>query len=313
MSTAKKSTAYLTNLTPLRGIAALLTVVYHVDIITSVFFGGQLVDSKKSSFLSHMYVMVDFFFVLSGFILCYVYAQNFKDSVNGQSFKKFTIARFARVYPLHLFSLLLTALFLFLLHQWRAEVSPVFDTENSSYSFITNLFLLQSMNLHKWFTFTHASWSISTEWWMYMLFPFLVAPFMKLSKIGRLLIFGLCVVGYLLIGFILVPLVTVPETLSFLRPTGPQPFNLNVAYQFGFFRCLFGFVIGMMMYFGFVENWAKQLFASGYTFLFLLIGVILCLHFGLPDILTVLFFPFILLSAAYGNKNMNTILSTKPL
>ena len=313
MNTAKTRTAYLTNLTPLRGIAALLTVVYHVDIISSIYFGGQLVDSKKSSLLTHMYVMVDFFFVLSGFILCYVYAQNFRDAVNGQSFKKFTIARFARVYPLHLFSLLLTTLLFFLLHQWRAEVSPVFDIENSTYSFITNLFLLQSMNLHKWFTFTHASWSISTEWWMYMLFPFLVAPFMKLSKIGRSLIFGLCVAGYLLIGFILVPLVTVPDALSFLRPTGPQPFNLNVAYQFGFFRCLFGFVIGMMMYFGYKENWAKQLFASGYTFLFLVLAVILCLHFGVPDIFTVLFFPFVLLSAAYGNKNMNTILSTKPL
>ena len=283
---------YLTNLTPLRGIAALLTVVYHVDLFLSIFFGGQLIDNKKSSLLTHMYVMVDFFFVLSGFILCYVYAQNFKNSVDGHSFKKFTIARFARVYPLHLFSLLLTTLFLFLLHQWGAKVGPVIDGENSFYSFITNLFLLQSMNLHKWFTFTHASWSISTEWWMYMLFPFLVAPFMKLSKLGRLLIFALCVAGYLFIGFILVPLVTVPDALSFLRPSGPQPFNLNVAYQYGFFRCLVGFVIGMLIYFGYKENWAKQLFASGYTLLFLLLGLMLCLHFGLPDIFTVLFFPF---------------------
>lgn len=304
---------YLTNLTPLRGIAALLTVVYHVDIILSIFFGGGLVNSKKTFFMSHLYVMVDFFFILSGFILCYVYAQNFKNSVDGNSFKKFTIARFARVYPLHLFSLLLTAFFLFLLRQWRVEVSPAIDSENSFYSFITNLFLLQSMNLHKWFTFTHASWSISTEWWMYMLFPFLVGPFMKLSKFGRLVIFALCIAGYLLIGYILVQLVTVPDALSFLRPTGPQPFNLNVAYQFGFFRCLFGFVIGMIIYFGYKENWAKQLFASDYTFLFLVLGVMLCLHFGVPDIFTVLLFPFILLSAAYGNNKMNAIFATKPL
>lgn len=304
---------YLTNLTPLRGIAALLTVVYHVDLILSIFFGGGLLNSTKTFFLSHMYVMVDFFFVLSGFILCYVYAQNFKDSVKGNSFKKFTIARFARVYPLHLFSLLLTAFFLFLLHQGKFEVSPAIDTANSFYSFITNLFLLQSMNLHEWFTFTHASWSISTEWWMYMLFPFLVRPFMKLSKLGRLVIFALCIAGYLLIGYTLVPLVTVPDSLSFLRPTGPQPFNLNVAYQFGFLRCLFGFLIGMIVYFGYKDNWAKQLFASGYTFLLLVLGVILCLHFGVPDIFTVLLFPFILLSAAYGNKNMNAILATKPL
>lgn len=222
---------YLTNLTPLRGVAALLTVVFHIDIVLSIFFGGQLLDSKKSFFLSHMYVMVDFFFILSGFILCHVYAQNFKNSVNENSFKKFTIARFARVYPLHLFSLLLTTFFLFLLHQWGANVSPVLDVENSFYSFITNLFLLQSMNLHKWFTYTHASWSISTEWWMYMLFPFLVAPFMRLSKFGRLVIFALCIAGYLLIGYILAPLVTVPDALSFLRSNEALPFSLNVSYQ----------------------------------------------------------------------------------
>ena len=257
--------------------------------------------------------MVDFFFILSGFILCHVYAQNFKNSVNENSFKKFTIARFARVYPLHLFSLLLTTFFLFLLHQWGANVSPVLDVENSFYSFITNLFLLQSMNLHKWFTYTHASWSISTEWWMYMLFPFLVAPFMRLSKFGRLVIFALCIAGYLLIGYILAPLVTVPDALSFLRSNEALPFSLNVSYQYGFFRCLFGFVIGMTVYFGYKENWAEQFFASGYTFLLLLLGLILCLHFGVLDVFTVLLFPFILLSAAYGNQNMNAILSTKPL
>src|SRR4030095_1353145 len=108
--------------------------------------------------LSRMYLMVDFFFILSGFILCYVYAKNFEGRVTRQGFKKFTIARFARVYPLHLFSLLLTTLFLFLIYQWGGEVSPLIDTENSGYSFITNLFLLHSMNFHQWFTFTHASW-----------------------------------------------------------------------------------------------------------------------------------------------------------
>ena len=41
---------YLTNLTPLRGVAALLTVVFHIDIVLSIFFGGQLLDSKKSFF-----------------------------------------------------------------------------------------------------------------------------------------------------------------------------------------------------------------------------------------------------------------------
>ncbi|MES1224348.1 MAG: acyltransferase, partial [Bacteroidota bacterium] len=263
-----------------------------------------------SSILNRMYLMVDFFFILSGFIMSHVYSSNFAGPVRGSDFKKFTMARFARVYPLHLFSLLLTTLFLFLLYQWGAKVPPVIDAANSFYSFGTNLFLLHSMNLHQWFTFNHASWSISTEWWMYMLFPFLVSPFMKLSARGRIFIFALCIAGYLVIGFLLVPLVTMPDALSVFRV---HPFSLNVAYQFGFFRCMFGFVLGMIVYLTYKSSRSKTLFSSGYTFLVLLAALALCLHFAVPDVFTVLFFPGILLSAAYGSPTLNRVLASKPL
>jgi peptidoglycan/LPS O-acetylase OafA/YrhL len=303
---------YLANLTPLRGIAALLTVIFHVDIVLSL-FQGKLLDQNESHLISRMYLMVDFFFVLSGFIMCHVYAKYFETSVNARNFKKFAIARFARVYPLHLFSMLLTIFFLFLLYQWGAQVPPILDTENSVYSVITNMLLLHSMNFHQWFTFTHASWSISVEWWMYMIFPFLVAPFMRLTKPGRLVIVALCIAGYLMIGYVLVPLVTVPDSISFLRTNGTPPFSLNVSYQFGFFRCLFGFVIGTIVYLAWKDNWAKKLFSSGYTVLILLAGLFTCMHFAVLDVFTVLFFPFILLAAAYGNRYMNSLLGTKTM
>lgn len=272
-----------------------------------------MLDRNNSMLINRMYLMVDFFFVLSGFIMCHVYAKNFENSVNGQSFKNFTIARFARVYPLHLFSLCLTSLFLFLLYQAGMQVSPIIDTENSVYSLLTNLFLLHSMNFHQWFTFTHASWSISTEWWMYMLFPFLVAPFMRLKKPGRLMLVLLCIGGYLVIGYLLIPLTTVPDSLSFLRGEGTPPFSLNVSYQYGIFRCMFGFIIGMMVYSAYKEEWAKKIFSSGYTVLILVAGLFTCMHFAVLDVFTVLFFPFILLSSAYGNRNMNAFLGTKPM
>ena len=146
-----------------------------------------------------------------------------------------------------------------------------------------------------------------------MVFPFLVAPFMKLTKLGRLVIVALCIAGYLMIGYVLVPLVTVPDSLSFFRSNGTPPFSLNVSYQFGFFRCLFGFVIGMMVYLSWKDNWGKKLFSSGYTILILLAGLFTCMHFAVLDVFTVLFFPFILLAAAYGNRYMNLMLGTKPL
>ena len=310
--TLMKTNTYLSNLTPLRGIAALLTVIFHADLYIA-FFGGTLLNDKTSHFITRMYLMVDFFFVLSGFIMCHVYATHFVDAVNGSNFKRFTIARFARIYPLHLFSLLLTVFIFFIGAKFGIPESPVLQVENSVYSFITNLFLLQSMNLHQWFSFTHASWSISTEWWMYMLFPFLVGPFLRLSKLGRVGIFALCVAGYFLIGYVFLPLVTVPDALSFFRTNTTPPFSLNVSYQFGFLRCLFGFMMGMIVYLGYKDEWGKRFLASGYTFLLLILGLGLCLHFAVLDVFTVLFFPFIILSAAYGSQKLNAILASKPL
>jgi peptidoglycan/LPS O-acetylase OafA/YrhL len=88
------STTYLSNLTPMRGIAALLTVVYHVNL----FVGGVLVTFTP--LMNQMHLMVDFFFVLSGFIMMHVYGKWFSEGVTVALFKKFTIARFARVYLL---------------------------------------------------------------------------------------------------------------------------------------------------------------------------------------------------------------------
>lgn len=93
---------------------------------------------------------------------------------------------------------------------------------------------------------------------------------------------------------------------------GPAPANItiNVAFQFGFVRCLCGFVLGMMLYQGYRDGWAKSWLASGYTLLALILGLCLCMYFAIPDVSTVGFFPLILLSAAYGSQPMNRVFGT---
>ena len=308
----KTSTKYLSNLTPLRGIAALLTVIFHVDLMLGM-GGDLLLKFKDSMFINRMYLMVDFFFVLSGFIMYHVYSQYFKEAVSSAAFKRFTIARFARVYPLHFFTLLYcVALRLVFLYSGTPDNNPMSTISNDFATIPSHLLLLHSMNVNQWFTWNNASWSISTEWWMYMLFPFLVRPFAKLNSLGRVLVVLGCFVGYLIITFWIVPILTVPASIPFTK-VNPADLSINVAYQYGFFRCLFGFVLGMMMYAGFQENWGKKWLANGYTFLLLTLGLGLCLHFSVPDVFSVAFFPIMLLSAAYGSKNINTFFGTKPL
>ncbi|HXL54804.1 MAG TPA: acyltransferase family protein [Chitinophagaceae bacterium] len=97
----KPTTAYISNLTPLRGFAALMVVVFHFEELI-----GRFVNANNSMFIRKGYLMVDLFFVMSGFIIFHVYNSNFRSSINRQSFSKFLIARFARIYPFHLISVI---------------------------------------------------------------------------------------------------------------------------------------------------------------------------------------------------------------
>ncbi len=306
-----KPTTYLSNLTPLRGIAALLTVVFHVDLMLGAGM-GSLLRHADSSFINRLYLMVDFFFVLSGFVMLHVYGKLFADGVSLDSFRQFTVARFARVYPLHLVMLVFTIAMFAVASAFGIPSDPIVQVENDIFSVFTNLFLLQSMNLHTWFTWVHASWSISTEWWMYMLFPFLVVPFSRLRTPARVLVAGLCFLGYVVIILWIVPIVTIPPEIPFVR-LDPAQLSINVAYQYGFLRCLFGFVLGMALYKGFEENWGKSWLGNGYILGLAAMGLFICLHFGVPDVFTVMCYPFILLSAAYGSPRINRLFSTKPL
>src|SRR3712207_4540408 len=98
----QKST-YLTTLTPLRGIAALIVVIFHCNIMVNPFL-----PAGYTHLIDNGWLWVDFFFILSGFILSYVYGESFEKGFSGSAYKKYLKARVARVYPLHLFTLLWT-------------------------------------------------------------------------------------------------------------------------------------------------------------------------------------------------------------
>ncbi len=306
------STPYLSNLTPLRGIAALLTVLFHFDLMMGG--GGNLLLKFKDSLLfTRFYLMVDFFFILSGFIMCHVYGKWFSDSVEKNEFRQFTIARFARVYPLHFVTLLYCiGLKLAFIAAGGLETNPMEAVSNNWAAIPSHLLLLHSMNVNEWFTWNNASWSISTEWWMYMMFPFLVKPFWKLRSVERAIVVLACLAGYVFIMFVIVPIVTVPAAIPFVA-VNPADLSINVSYQYGFLRCLFGFVLGMMVYQYYMKGTAKPLFSNGYVILLLTLGLGLCLHFAVPDVFSVAFFPLILLSAAYGSQRMDAFFGTKPL
>ena len=88
--------------------------------------------------------------------------------------------------------------------------------------------------------------------------------------------------------------------------------TLNVAYQFGFLRCMFGFIIGMVFYKFYQEAWAYKWLSNGYSLILLTILMGIFMHLYVLDVWIVLLFPFMIIAAAYGSKSMNQVLGSKP-
>ena len=76
-----------------RGICACLVAVFHFHAYGFLY---------TSPFLRNFYLFVDFFFVLSGFVIAWNYADKL---TSVQALKGFMILRAGRLYPLHLVTL----------------------------------------------------------------------------------------------------------------------------------------------------------------------------------------------------------------
>jgi len=115
------------------------------------------------------YLGVDLFFILSGFVLTMVYANSFV-SLNRHEYFHFLQVRLARIYPLHLATLLLTAA-LVLAFPERAMVYSEAARRFSLDSFIACLLLIQNWAYWLPTSWNVPSWSLSAEWLAYLLFP----------------------------------------------------------------------------------------------------------------------------------------------
>ena len=244
--------------------------------------------------------------------MSHVYGSLFANSATQTGIRKFVLARFARVYPLHFVMLLYTVFLFSVSAKLNIPTIPLMQIENNTYSIFTNLLLLHSMNLHTWFTWVHSSWSISTEWWVYMIFPFLVKPFFRLKMGGRAVVTLICLLGYVAIMLWIVPVVPLPAEFSFLRAHASDH-TINVAYQFGFLRCLFGFCLGMITYQLYNIKWSSSFLGNGYVMVSATLLLFTSMHFAFPDAISVCFFPIIILSDAYGSKRIDKVFTAKPL
>lgn len=271
---------YLSSLTALRGIAALLVAVFHFEMAVARF-----VPAAQSMFFEKCYLMVDLFFIMSGFIMLHVYSSQFKNNIQVKSLKNFLVARFARVYPLHLFSLLLLVVIVRWLTDWG---NPPIILEQPA-DILPNIFLLHSFGFTKIYSWNIPSWSISAEWAAYLLFPVIALCINKKKAITVILLALFIVVAYYSIMYLL-------PRKNPINPAIPVPHNLNTTFDYGYIRGIAGFITGILVYLLYELRTVRKAFSSDIASLLIILAITVSMHFALNDSLTVLLFAMLVLS-----------------
>jgi len=205
-----------------RGIAACLVVLFHLYYLNIYSHLHEL------PLLRNSWLFVDFFFVLSGFVIAANYQQRLLD---GFGVGRFLLLRLGRLYPLH-FTMLAAGVAVKLLLSVAPGFSSITQAAPAAFStpqeapdtILANLLLIHSLHLYDFFTWNAPSWSISTEFYTYVIFA---ACLVGLRKHGWIALLGAMIGGPVLVA-----------TLS--------DHNMATEYDWGIIRCVYGFSAGVV-------------------------------------------------------------------
>lgn len=209
----------------LRGLFSLAIVFFHYPIEFLPKMIGQLFLVRES------YIFVDFFFVLSGFVI----ALNYSNILTKSQLIEFLKRRFIRLFPLLFYS---SAIFLIYMLLRDFALSNNFLNNAFKYSVQTNITVLftdflnticflNSTNILTTKNIINSpSWSISAEMISYILYGVIAYCFKKKPIIAHCIIF---------LG-----------SLIFLISLGK---GIGVTYNFGFVRCMMSFSAGCLVYY----------------------------------------------------------------
>lgn len=155
------------SLTGLRGVAATLVMLDHYAAL-------DFTAAFPANLLPHMYVAVDVFMVLSGFVLARSYEARFTGPDKQAAFGLFLRHRIARLYPLYLLATLVC--FGLVRMGWLTFLTP----DGSLPALAANLLAIQTW-LWPGSSLDGPGWSISAEWAANLLFPLLLPALLHRS------------------------------------------------------------------------------------------------------------------------------------
>ncbi|MEV4319669.1 acyltransferase [Actinocrispum sp. NPDC049592] len=172
-------------LTGVRIIAALWVVMFHIRGNLETEF--PWLRDVFGPVLTHGDLGVDLFFALSGFVLTLNYVDRMGDRLKRSAMTKFVWARLARVWPVYFVTLNIALIWHGLL-ALRGSTDPVKPEDFSALSYLRQVFMVVMWNEpdSDRVTWNGPAWSISCEWLVYLLFPFIALLLLRLTWVLRI-------------------------------------------------------------------------------------------------------------------------------
>lgn len=268
-------------LTGVRFFLALGVVLFHYQLQWTL-------PDEAAGLLNRARLGVDVFFILSGFILTHVYLQGDV----APNYRRFLAARFARIYPAHLF-ILLAMLGLVLaapllgvgLEQGRFNLTD----------FASTLLLVQAWlpreTLALW---NGPAWSLSAEWFAYLAFPAYAALALWLRPRPWVII-GLAVIAFVALD-------------AFYRAEFGRVLP-RAEDSMGILRIVPEFLYGIGLYY-LGQRWTPSSRAAVVGALGTAVALLCLMQFGVDDrIIVAAAGPFILSLALLAKARVQTFLS----
>ncbi|WP_246207807.1 acyltransferase family protein [Bradyrhizobium rifense] len=229
--TVHREKAHVLTLDSIRGIAAVTVVIHHVILMPTFLAAFPNRAWIDCAFFRSGGFLVDLFFVLSGMVMSLSYVQS---DFGRFSLRDFMVRRFARVYPLHIVMLFVTLLFRLVriglvMAGIIVAVPTVFEV-NNAYSFFLNVFLLHSLGFVHYLNWNAPSWSISVEFYTYLVFGVVVLIAQRLGSLRWLYVLALLLAAasWFTLAVIL------------------DKRDLGAQYDFGLLRCFTSFFLGVL-------------------------------------------------------------------
>ena len=249
----------------LRGVFCVMILYEHYspDFIPTAVYEFPLIR--------HSYIVVDFFFTLSGFILSLKYSDIIK---SWTLLFNFFLKRFFRLYPLLLITSSICLIFELASNHWFMNIKNTPDSNDVLLlRFINDILLVNSSTFFGSYAMNIPSWSISSEFFCYLFFGFFILILYRFRMFKRLTL----VISILTFMFLVVYL--------------DEPFS---TYNFGYIRGIFSFLVGVSIHM-FTQN-KKIYFSNYYQYIILGTFVFVCflLSTEIPNIsiMAALFLPY---------------------